>query len=91
MGGVEIGGVFAAASTAKTFNRFTLAGSSIELAGGFKTLSGTVSMGVASIYCPIPTSYSVSTSILGKSALKVGGSISVSNMKLQKTLVNPKK
>ena len=89
--GVDAGGVFAASSTAKTFNRFTLAGHSIELAGGFKTLSGTVSMGIASIYYPIPTSYTISTSVYGASAFKKGASMSVSNMKLQSVLVHPPK
>ncbi|MBC8643353.1 hypothetical protein H9W95_02305 [Flavobacterium lindanitolerans] len=68
-----------------------MAGTNIDLAGGLGTISGTLSMGLTSKWNWTPTSYSVSTSILGESAFKAGASLSVSEMKLQTTLKKPKK
>ncbi|WP_447634998.1 DUF6443 domain-containing protein [Flavobacterium microcysteis] len=90
-GGIELGAIYAAKSTAKTFDRNTLAGTNIDLAGGFATASGTLSMGITSKSNWTPTSYSVSTSILGESAFKAGASLSASTMKLQSTLKKPKR
>jgi RHS repeat-associated protein len=90
-GGIEVGGIFAAASTAKNFDRFTLTGNSVELAGGYGTISGTLNMGIASKLDWTPTSYGVSTSIYGASAFKEGASLSMSTMKLQSVLVQPPK
>ncbi|PKW29034.1 RHS repeat-associated core domain-containing protein [Flavobacterium lindanitolerans] len=88
---LEIGAAYASNSTKKTFNRDTMAGTNIDLAGGLGTISGTLSMGLTSKWNWTPTSYSVSTSILGESAFKAGASLSVSEMKLQTTLKKPKK
>lgn len=90
-GGIEVGGIFAAASTSKTFDRFTLTGNSVELAGGYGTTSGTVNMGIASKFDWTPTSFGVSSSIYGASAFKAGASLSISTMKLQSVLVHPPK
>lgn len=90
-GGIEVGAIFAAKSTAKTFDRNTLTGNSLELAGGYKNFSGTVTMGIASKFDWTPTSYGVSTSVKGASAFKMGASLSLSTMKLQSVLVQPPK
>ncbi|WP_133063357.1 hypothetical protein [Flavobacterium aurantiibacter] len=60
-----------------------------DFAGGYGTLSGTFSMGITSKFDWTPTSYSVSASVYGASAFKIGASISLSTMKLQSALKQP--
>jgi RHS repeat-associated protein len=87
-GGIEIGAVFATPSSASSFNRYTLEGYSLNLAGGYGPLTGTVSMGVAGKFDWTPTTFSGSVGT-GYSSFKVGGSASITNMVLQGVIRQP--
>lgn len=86
--GAEVGAIFAAPSTKGNFDRFTVAGPSVNLSGGVGPVSGTVSMGVKAFWNPVPTSYSVSVGS-GPSVFKRGAAASFTNTVLQSTLVKP--
>lgn len=87
-GGVEVGAVFAASSTASNFNSNTLTGPSINLSGGYGPINGTVSMGVQAFYNPVPTSFTATVGT-GFSSFKSGATASFTNTILQSTLVKP--
>jgi hypothetical protein len=89
-GGVEIGAVFAAASTASDFNRNTLTGPSVNVSGGYGPINGTGSVGIQSITNWTPTSYNISLGT-GYSSAKTGASLSITETVLQRTLVKPTK
>ena len=80
--------VFAASSTASTFNRNTLTGPSVSVSGGYGPISGTGSVGLTSAFNWTPTSYSASVGT-GFSSFKAGGALSVTNTVLQGTLKKP--
>lgn len=87
---MEVGAVFAAPSTASTFNRNTLTGPTVSVSGGYGPINGTGSVGIQSFFYWTPTSYSVSVGT-GFSSFKAGASLSVTSTVLQGTLVQPPK
>ncbi len=89
-GGIEIGAVYSAPSTSNNFSRYSLEGYSVNLAGGYGPLTGTVSMGVEGMFDWTPTSFT-GTIGAGYSSFKVGGTGSVTNTVLQQVIRNPKK
>ena len=89
-GGVEVGAVFAAPSTASDFNRYTLTGPTVSVSGGYGPINGTGSVGIKSAFNWTPTSYSVSVGT-GFSSFKAGAALSVTSTVLQGTLVQPPK
>ena len=89
-GGVEVGAIFAAASTQENFSRRTLTGYGVNIAGGYGPINGTFSMGVQGMLDWTPTTYSVSVGT-GFSSFKAGASASVTNTVFQRTLKQPSK
>jgi RHS repeat-associated protein len=89
-GGIEVGAVFAAASTQSSFDRRTLTGYSVNFSGGYGPANGTYSMGVRGMFNWTPTSHTVTLGT-GYSSFKAGVAASITNSILQKIWKQPTK